>query len=71
MSNGNVNAMKIIVALLIVLLPPFINWFANAMPTDRASLGFLGAAILSAVLAFLQKLQERKAFKKFKEAKPK
>jgi len=55
---------RALILLLTLVLPPFINWFANAMPTDRASLGFLGAAILSAILAFLQRYQELKAFKK-------
>jgi hypothetical protein len=36
------------------------------MPTDRASLGFLGAALLSAVLVYLQRYEEVKALKKGK-----
>jgi len=47
---------RLVILFLIVLLPPLINWFANAMPTDRAAIGSLIAALLSALLVFLQKL---------------
>ena len=58
--------LKTIAIVLTFILPPLINWFANAMPTDRASLGFLAAAVLSAILAYLQRYQEMKKLKKEK-----
>jgi len=54
---------RALLLLLTLLLPPLINWFSNAMPTDRASLGFLGAALLSAVLVFIERWQEIKSLK--------
>jgi len=45
-----------IVMLLVFLLPPVITWTALGYPTDRVSLGILGSAILSGILAFLKEL---------------
>jgi len=54
---------RTLILLLTLLLPPLINWFSNAMPTDRASIGFLIAALLTALLVFLQRWQEMKVRK--------
>jgi hypothetical protein len=54
---------RTLILLLTLLLPPLINWFSNAMPMDRASIGFLGAALLTALLVFLQRWQEMKVRK--------
>jgi len=45
-----------IVMLLVFLLPPLITWTALGYPTDRVSLGILGSALLSGILAFLKEV---------------
>jgi len=60
----NEDTIRAIILFLTLMIPVFINWFANGYPTDRASLGFLAAAILTAVLAFLERWQEKKSLRK-------
>lgn len=64
MSDTESDTVKVAILLLTLIIPVLINWFANGFPTDRASLGFLVAALLTAVLAFLQRWQERKSLRK-------
>jgi len=45
-----------IIMFVVFILPPLITWTALAYPTDRVSLGILGSAILSGILAFLKEL---------------
>lgn len=40
----------------VFILPPLITWTALGYPADRTSLGILGSAILSAILAFIKEL---------------
>jgi len=54
--SGLSNQTKAILMLITVLLPPLISWFASAMPTDRAAIGSLCAALLSAILIYIEKL---------------
>jgi len=42
--------------LIVFVLPSLITWAALGYPTDRASLGILGSAILSGILAFIKEL---------------
>jgi len=42
--------------LFVFILPPLITWTALGYPADRISLGILGSAILSAILAFIKEL---------------
>ena len=45
-----------ILMFFVFVLPPVITWTALGYPTDRASLGILGSAILSGILAFIKEL---------------
>lgn len=42
--------------LLVFILPPLATWMALGFPTDRISLGILGSAIVSGILAFVKEL---------------
>jgi len=41
---------------LVFILPPLITWAALGYPTDRTSLGILGSALLSGVLALIKEI---------------
>ena len=42
--------------LAIFILPALIVWFNNGIPTDKTSLGLVGASIFSGILAFMKEL---------------
>jgi len=45
-----------ILMFLVFILPPLITWAALGYPTDRTSLGILGSAILSGILALIKEI---------------
>lgn len=53
---GLSNTQQAIVMLLVFLLPSLITWSALGYPTNRESLGILGSALLSGILAFLKEI---------------
>lgn len=53
-----------VVLFLTLILPVIGTWLFNGFPTDRASLGFLSAALVTAILTFLQRWQEKKSLKR-------
>jgi len=42
--------------LLVFILPPLATWMAMGYPTDRVTLGILGSAIVSGIIAFIKEL---------------
>ena len=50
------DSQQAIMMFVVFVLPPLITWSALAYPTDRASLGILGSAILSGILAFIKEI---------------
>jgi len=57
------STIRTIAILLSIVLPILGNWFANGFPTDRASLGYLGAAFIGAILVFIQRWLEKQSLK--------
>ena len=55
---------RTIILLLTLILPVLGNWFSNGFPTDRTSLGYLGAALVTAFLVFLERWSEKSSLKK-------
>ena len=56
MVEGLSNRQQALLMLFVFLLPPVITWLAMGFPTDRVTLGILGAAVLSGILAFIKEL---------------
>jgi hypothetical protein len=54
--NGLTNRQQAFLMLLVFLLPSFGTWAALGYPTETASLGILGSATISGILAFVKEL---------------
>ncbi len=64
MSTTQNDTIKTIILLLTLILPVVGAWFSIGFPTDRTSLGYLGAALITAIGVFIQRWQESKSLRK-------